>query len=382
MLEYKKRLYITKFVRVFSSGLASILTPIYLAKLGYSSLIIGLSVFLMVIGNVISNLVLIAYGPTINIRNLLKILALLSILSGLMLSTSSYLPLILLSLAIGNISATGTEAGPYQSSETALLARISKNKENSYAIYNFLGYSAAAIGSLSTSFLSEVKINEVRLIYILFVISGSTMIILYDKMNFPGPAKGSTFSSQVHRNNALKLSALFSLDSFGGGLVTQSLLSYFFYIKFHANLSVLGPLFAAVNVVTALSILATAPIARRIGNLNTMVFTHIISSVFLIMVGLAGNFLMSSIFLLARQSMSQMDVPTRQSFMAEIFPPEDLMTANSLTNTARMLSSLPGGPIVGALMSIGLISLPIISAGSIKIIYDASIYFSFKSIKK
>lgn len=176
------------------------------------------------------------------------------------------------------------------------------------------------------------------------------------------------------------LSMLFSVDAFGGGgLVTQSLLSYWFYIRYGGvTLRELGLVFMVVNVVTAISLVIAPLIAERIGNLRTMVYTHIISNIFLILIPLAGSFTGSLAFLLLRQSVSQMDVPTRQAFMAQIFSDEERVPANAVTNTARSIGSLPGPLIVGDLISQGLYSLPFIISGSLKIMYDLTIYLMYR----
>ncbi|WP_243680773.1 hypothetical protein [Vulcanisaeta souniana] len=139
------------------------------------------------------------------------------------------------------------------------------------------------------------------------------------------------------------LSILFSADAFGGGLVTQSLLSYWFYIRYGVSLGKLGLVFMVVNVVTAASLVIAPLIAERIGNLRTMVYTHIVSNVFLILIPLAGSFTGSLTLLLLRQGVSQMDVPTRQAFMAQVFSDEERVPANAITNTARSIGSYRGG---------------------------------------
>ncbi|MCE4624169.1 MAG: MFS transporter [Caldisphaeraceae archaeon] len=383
MLREELLIYATKTTRVFSSGLLSILTPIYLARLGYGSIVVGISVLLMIMGSVASNLILVKYGSKIKVKRLLMSLSLITILSGLILVSTSYLVAIFLALFIGNsISSTGTEAGPYQSSENALLSKISMDKQKTYAIYNFLGYGASSLGALSSSGLSHASVIVMRHMYFVLIISGTLMFIIYSRLQFPTMPKKKAFSSEFYRSNALRLSALFSLDAFGGGLISQSLLAYWFYVRFHANLSQLGVLFSLTSIVTAISILLTTPIARRIGNLNTMVITHLISNAFLISIAFAPSFLYAVVLLISRQTTSQMDVPTRQAFMADLFPPGDLLAANGITNSARMISTIPGGPIVGLLLTFGLIAVPIILAGTSKIIYDTSIYLSYRKYVK
>jgi MFS family permease len=172
---------------------------------------------------------------------------------------------------------------------------------------------------------------------------------------------------------------LFSLDAFGGGFVTQSLLSYWFYYTYHASLSSLGGIFLVANIITALSIIGASLIAEKLGNLRTMFYSHLLSNIFLILVPLVGSFPLSVLFLFLRQSVSQMDVPTRQAFMAQIFNDKDRVAANAITNTFRSISSIFGSPISGFLLNVGLVSSPIIVGGLSKIVYDVSIFLSYKN---
>lgn len=172
------------------------------------------------------------------------------------------------------------------------------------------------------------------------------------------------------------------MDAFGGGLVSQSIVSYWFYVRYGASLRELGIIFLAVNSVTAASIIAAPPlVAERLGNLKTMVYTHMVSSAFLILIPpLASTLPGSLLFLLLRQSTSQMDVPTRQAFMAQIFGgDEERVPAMAITNTARSLAALPGAPIAGSAIAVGLLGgLPFLLSGSSKIAYDAAIYLSYR----
>ncbi|HEV51634.1 MAG TPA: hypothetical protein ENO31_03790 [Thermoprotei archaeon] len=175
-----------------------------------------------------------------------------------------------------------------------------------------------------------------------------------------------------------KLSFLFSMDAFGGGFVTQSLLSYWFYLTYHVSLKLLGPIFMVVNIITAVSIIASGYIAHRVGNLRTMFYSHLLSNVFLIMIPLSGFLSGALAFLLLRQSVSQMDVPARQALMADLFSSDDRVSAVAITNTARTISALPGSPITGALLAAGLVTIPIVIGGASKIVYDFSIFGAYR----
>jgi len=178
------------------------------------------------------------------------------------------------------------------------------------------------------------------------------------------------------RRDITKLSFFYSIDAFGGSLVSQFVLSYWFSQVYRVSLSSLGAIFLAVNVVTAFSTLAAPVLAEKLGNLRTMVSTHLLSNVFLILVPLAGSFLGAVTFLFLRQSISQMDVPTRQAFMAQLFTDHERVPANAITNTSRSLSGTLGGPLTAIMFTIGASSLPILTGGFSKIIYDVLVFRS------
>jgi predicted MFS family arabinose efflux permease len=178
-----------------------------------------------------------------------------------------------------------------------------------------------------------------------------------------------------------KLSALFAVDSFGGGFIGQSILSYYFYLRFGLDLSTLGAIFFATQLVTALSFLLAERIARRIGLLRTMVFTHVPSNVLLIAVAFAPTPLTAVILLLFRQSLSQMDVPTRQSYVMSIVDEPDRTAAAGLTSTTRTVSSSISPSLAGyALANLGL-GTPLVAAGAFKLAYDALIYANFRKVQ-
>jgi len=376
-------IFIAKGARTFVSGMMSVLTPIYLARLGYSPQLVGLGIFLIVMSNVASNILLTWYGNLIG-RRILMIFSSLMALSGIILFMSESFPAIAIALLISNISTTGTEAGPFQSIETGVIPRLANRVGRALGTYNFIGYSAASIGALAASLPSYLgnSLTAIRAMYLIYSVVGVILASIYASMsNLEASSKSSGLKhvSGRARLDIGKLSILFATDAFGGGLVSQSVVSYWFYARYGASLKELGIIFLLVNVVTALSIIVAPLVAERLGNLRTMVYTHIVSSVFLVLVPLAGTLLGSLLFLLLRQSTSQMDVPTRQAFMAQVFTDEEGVTAMAITNTARSLATLPGAPIAGIAIGMDLLQLPFLLGGSSKIAYDTAIYLSYRN---
>jgi MFS family permease len=376
--------FISKASRVSVSSMLSILTPIYLVRLGYSALYVGVALSAILAGNAFFNIILTWYGDYLGRKRSLMIFSFLVVISGVLLSSTIFLPLILLGLFLGNISTTGTEAGPFQSIETGVLPiLVPKERENrAFGVYNFIGYGASSIGAFAAStpdYFQDTLLAS-RLLYLIYGLVGILLLAIYRKIgnieaHETGPRKiGLGNVRPEARRDITKLSFFYSIDAFGGSLVSQFVLSYWFSQVYRVSLSSLGAIFLAVNVVTAFSTLAAPVLAEKLGNLRTMVSTHLLSNVFLILVPLAGSFFGAVTFLFLRQSISQMDVPTRQAFMAQLFTDQERVPANAITNTSRSLSGTLGGPLTAIMFTIGASSLPILTGGFSKIIYDVLVF--------
>ena len=380
--------FVSKASRASISSLLSILTPVYLARLGYSALYVGVALTTILAGNAFFNIILTWYGDYLGRRRSLLVFSLLVVVSGVLLYSTVFLPLILLGLFLGNISTTATEAGPFQSIETGVLPiLVAKGRENrAFGVYNFIGYGASSIGAFAASAPDyfQDSLLASRLLYLVYGLVGITLLVLYRKMgNIESQDIGTRKIGLGNvrpeaRRNITKLSFFYSIDAFGGSLVSQFVLSYWFSQVYRVSLSSLGVVFLGVNVVTAFSTLAAPILAERLGNLRTMISTHLLSNVFLIMVPLAGSFVAALVFLFLRQSISQMDVPTRQAFMAQLFTDQERVPANAVTNTSRSLSGTLGGPLIAIMFTVGASSLPILTGGFSKIVYDLLVFQSYR----
>lgn len=376
---------IAKGFRTFIFGAVSVMTPIYLSVLGYSPVYVGLALFVVVSGNVMSNLLLTWYGNLFGRKKFLLVFSALMAVSGLILfSTTSALP-IFIALFLGNISTTGTEAGPFQSIETGVIPSMVQESRRSriFGIYNLIGYGASSVGALASSLPAYFRESTAafRGVYLAYALVGLLLFSVYTTLkNIESSKKAAGLGHMTASGmkDMKRLLLLFSMDAFGGGFVTQSIMSYWFYLAYHVTLKDLGAIFMVVNIITALSILGASFIAEKIGNLRTMVFTHLISSVFLVLIPFAGSLAGSLAFLFLRQSTSQMDVPTRQAFMAQIFDENERVSANAVTNTFRSISSIPGSPLVGLALSSGILYIPYVIGGGTKMLYDASIFASYR----
>ncbi len=382
----------SKSIRVFAFGLVSIITPIYVALLGYSPVYVGIVLMVMILGNIFSNMLIIWYGDYIGRRRILLVFSFLMFLSGVTLYSTTNFLLILVGAFIGNISTTGTESGPFQSIETGVLPSIvgEKRYARTFGIYNFLGYAASSLGALAASipYYFHNSVFVFHFLYLFYGTVGILLLLLYLKLKGsievaqPKPGsmrpKGLANVSLSAKRDVRTLSALYATDALGGGFLTQSILVYWFFLVYHLSLSSLGPIFFLTNLITALSALGASFVAEKLGNLRTMVYTHLVSNVFVILIPLAGSLTQALSFLFLRQSMSQMDVPTRQAFMSQIFTHEERVSANAITNTSRSIASMVGSPVTGAVLSAGLVSLPLFAGGFTKIAYDLLIFLKYK----
>lgn len=378
------RILISKSLRVFLSGMVSVLTPIYLRYLGFSPFLVGLSIFTVVLGNVTTNLVLTWLRGRINLKTYLMVVSSLFSASGFILFASTRPLAIFLALFMGNMSTSGTETGPFQSIETGILPDLVSRKfvNRAYGIYNFLGYAFSSLGALASSVPAYFHYSPLsfRALYLAYGAGGVAMLINYTKFEYR-EERGSRASIRDFDESAKRdlylITALFSADALGGGFIVQSMVAYWFNLRYGVSLNVLGPLFMAANAVSATSLLLAPLIAERIGNLRTMVVTHLVSNAFLLMIPAFPSLWASALFLLLRQSTSQMDVPTRQAFLVEVFRREYRVTFNSVSNTFRSLASLVGSPLDGIALEGGLLALPFLAAGLIKVTYDLLIYYYY-----
>ncbi len=300
----------------------------------------------------------------------------------LFISTDWWAPV--LAGIVGNMTVGAGEVGPFLPLEQAILPRTCRSDRRtlSFSVYNLVGYGASSAGALLAGLPRYIGYSPLFLGY---MVSGLLGAFLYSSLSGdvepePGPAGRSVLSPQG-RPIVAKLSALFAVDSFGGGFIGQSILAYYFYLRFGLDLATLGAIFFATQLVTALSFLLAERIARRIGLLRTMVFTHVPSNVLLIGVAFAPTPLIAVFLLLGRQSLSQMDVPTRQSYVMSIVDEQDRTAAAGLTSTTRTVSSSISPSLAGYALANVWLGTPLVAAGALKLAYDLLIYGTFRKLR-
>ncbi len=380
------QVYAAKGVRVFYSGLLSILVPQYVHALGYSDYYLGVVLVAILGGNVVSNLVLTYFESRTGKRRFLQAFSLLVVVAGLSLAYSDSLPVIIIGCFLGNISTTGTEAGPFQSIEAGVLPEVAGGRAaEAFGRYNMIGYGASAVGALAAGAPGYFPggLGVFRWLFLGFAIAGATLFVIYSTLRsqrFSEPTRrpGLEALSASARRDLTVLSGLFSIDAFGGSFVSQYVLSSYFLIVYHVQPEALAGIFFVTSIIVAGSVYAAARIARPLGNLRTMVYTHLLSNALLIGIPLAGSLAGAIAFLFARQSLSQMDVPTRQALMSEMFLPEERVAVFALSNTARSVSTFGGGPVATALLAGGLVSGLLLLGGFSKVFYDLAIFSVYR----
>jgi MFS family permease len=388
-----------RIVRAFAYGFLSIVLAIYLKLIGLNDLVIGLILTGTLINSVLFTLLASFYADRIGRRKMLIVYAALMSLSGaIFVSTDNYVILIIAAL-IGTINVTGSETGAFLSIEQALMPQtlIDYKKRNTiFALYNMAGTFAMAAGILLSGLPSILQqqyqvtqVDAIKPLFLLYSLFGIALVGIYFSLS--GKVELSTLDrtkplsqklSPKSRKMVGKLSGLFAVDSFAGGFVIQSIVSLWFFSKFGIELTMLSYIFSVAGVLTAFSFLAAAKIADKIGLVNTMVFTHIPSNVLLILVGFAPTPMLAIAFYLGRMALSQMDVPTRQSYIVAVVSEEERTPAAAITNVSRNISQAMSPSLTGSILQLlPLLSAPFVIGGVLKIAYDLVLYFQFRNVK-
>jgi MFS family permease len=374
-----------KAIRTVPYGFLGVIYAVYLGQLGLDPFLIGIVLTLTVLSSALYTFIISFLADRIGRRKTLVFFALTDVLAGslLFLSTSWWAPA--LAGIVGNMTVGAGEVGPFLSLEQAILPQTSRTERRTLAFsaYNLIGYGASSVGALLVGLPKYVGYPPLFLGYMVSGLLGAVIYASLSKGVEPDPSRGGRRSvlSASGRRTVFKLSALFAVDSFGGGFIGQSILSYYFYIRFNLDLDTLAIIFFATQIVTALSFLVSERIARRVGLLRTMVFTHIPSNVFLIAVALAPTPLLAVALLLGRQSLSQMDVPARQSYVVSIVDEADRTAASGLTNSIRTVSSSVSPSLAGYALANLWIGTPLAAAGILKLTYDFLIYKVFRNVR-
>lgn len=397
-----QRIILMRGLRQGAYGLLAVVLAIALTRDGFSPAAIGALVTVSLAGDFLGTLVIGHYADRWGRRRTLALLALLMALTGLIFGFIHWFPLLLLAAFVGTLGTSASETAPFLPIEQAMLGSQGTGAERTslFARYNLVASLAGACGALIAGLPALLARagwpfeTLLALTFCLYALAAVVVALQARRLSDAVEAKGAAIQTRGSlwqrlipplphsRGIVARLAALFSLDAFSGALIGQTLLALFFHLRFGADLEMLGALFFGANLLSALSFLAAPWLARRFGLLNTMVFTHLPSNIILMLVPLMPNFPLAALFLLARQCLSQLDVPTRQAYTMALVDPSERTAAASVTSLARSAGSAVSPALAGALLQgpLLVLGLPLLLAGGLKVVYDLSLWAVFHRV--
>ena len=386
-------LYCARALRDFGDGFVAVLLPVYLTALGLGPTEVGVVATAALLGSALMTLGAGLLGARVDQRHLLMAASGLMVATGLLFALSSTYVVVLIVALAGTVNPSAGSVSVFVPLEHALLAREAPdaNRTAIFARYSLIGALAAAVGSLaaaSPELMETVGVAQttaLRGMFVLYALLGIAGGILYARVPPVRQQEGGPHAAPSalgpSRGIVYKLAALFSIDAFAGGFAVQSLLALWLFEKFGLSLTTAALFFFWSGVFAAFSFPVAAWLSRRIGLVKTMVYTHIPSSLCLILAAVVPNLWVAFALLLARAALSQMDVPTRSSYVMAVVTPAERPAAASFTSVPRSLASAASPVLAGALFAAGLQALPLIICGVLKIAYDLALLWAFRHIK-
>jgi MFS family permease len=383
-------LYAARGVRGFGDGFAVITLPAYLSAIGFSPFQIGMIATAALLGSSLLTLAVGFLAPRHDLRNLLLVGAGLMVATGLAFPLSEHIAFIGLVAFLGTINPNTGDAGVLVPLEHAMLAQgvSDRDRTRAFARYSLVGALASAAGALAAAapdFLASAGIDRLAAFKLMFLAYGALGLLgaaLYARLphvQFEQTAASTPLGPS--RAMVYKLAALFSLDSFAGGFTVQSLMALWLFERFDLSLSAASVFFFWTSVFSAFSFPLAAWLSRHIGLVNTMVFTHIPSSVFLIIAAFSSNLYVVLALLLMRSALAQMDVPARSSYVMAVVTPAERTAAASVTAVPRSLASAISPTFSGLLLGTPFLGLPLVVCGTLKIVYDVALLLTFRHVK-
>jgi len=384
-------LYAARAARNFGDGFAVIILPAYLAAIGFDAGAIGIVAAAALLGSALLTLTVGLLAPRFDLRSLLLAGAFLMAATGLAMPNAGHLALILLIAFIGTMNPATGDLGVLVPIEHAMLAREAADQERTkvFARYSLIGAIATALGALAAAtpeLLGRFGVGTVPSLQAMlyaYAVLGLAGAVCYRALPRLRPAAPASARPALgpSRGVVYKLAALFSIDAFAGGFAVQSLVALWLFERFGVSLAGASLFFFWTSVLSALSFPAAAWLARRVGLVNTMVFTHMPSSVCLIVAAFVPSLVVVMALLLVRAALSQMDVPTRTSYVMAVVTPEERPAAASVTAVPRSLASSLSPALAGVLFAGPFSGLPLVICGALKIVYDIALLVTFRHIK-
>lgn len=387
-----RRLLLGKGLRAFTDGLVSIILPAYLLKLGYSAFEIGAIVTSTLLGSALLTLAIGLFAHGFPGRRLLLGACALMVATGIAFAlVSGFWPLLLVAF-VGTINPSAGDVSIFLPVEQALLSgTISARRRTAlFARYSLVGAFAGALGTLAAGLPQLVArnfgIDETRLfhsVFLFYAAVGIATLLIYRPLSSPAAVQALPTGKALRKSHRIvfELAALFSLDSFGSGFFVQSLLALWLFKTFHLSIVAASAILFWMGVCSAVSYLVAVPISERFGLINTMVFTHLPANILLVLVPFAPSLQLAIALLIARSALSEMDVPTRTSYVMAVVPPEERRAAASVTVVPKTLASAISPLFSGYLLAVSTFGWPFIFGGSLKAIYDVALLLRFRDVR-
>jgi MFS family permease len=387
-----RRILIARGLRAFGDGFVALLVPIYLIELGFSPLAIGAIVTSTLIGTALLTLWVGMVANRYSVRRLLLASAVLMAATGAGFAvTTAFWPLLLIAF-VGTMNPTSGDASIFLPLEQAALAQTAEPRRRTalFARYSVIGSLAGALGTLAAAAPDLLagtagagRIGIMQLMFVAYAAFGVVALLLYRPLSPAIEAKAATDHKPLGQSKRLVygLAALFGMDSFGTGFLVQSLLALWLYQRFQISVTTAAAILFWSGICSAISYLVAVPIAERIGLINTMVFTHLPSNVLLALVPFAPNLPVAIALLLARSALSQMDVPTRSSYVMAVVAPEERAAAASVTAVPKTFAWAAGSLISGYLLTLSTFGWPLLIGGIVKGTYDILLLYNFRKVR-
>ena len=393
-----KLLLCARIARTFAYGFLSVILAIYLKLIGFNDILIGIILSATLINSIIFTLFASFYADRIGRRNTLLLYTFMMSISGLIFFVTENPLALIIAALLGTLNITGSETSAFLSIEQSILPQTIKDnrrRNTLFGFYNMAGTFAMGAGILIANLpiiiQNELEVDQIYAIKLLFLFYSLLSILvmgIYLKLSSDIEIKKektlkpiSKILNPKSKKIVTNLSGLFAIDSFAGGFAIQSIVSFWFFTKFDIDLSIISYIFSIGSVLTAFSYLIAAKIADKIGLINTMVFTHIPSNILLILLAFAPTLEIAIVFYMIRMALSQMDVPTRQSYIVAVVEEDERTAAAGITNLSRNTAQAISPSITGYIIGVLSLSAPFIIGGLLKIIYDITLYINFRKIK-
>jgi MFS family permease len=387
-----RRLLWVRALRAFGDGYVSLLLPLYLIVLGFSPFQIGVIATGTLVGSGVLSLLVGLHAYRFRYRTLLLMATALMTATGLGFAVvSDFWPLLIVAI-VGTLNPSSGDVSVFLPLEQAVLARIITDQQRTaiFARYSLVGALVGAVGALFAGFpeyLSHVAHIDTKqalqAMFVLYGLLGAVSGLIYRRLPAALATDTETDAAPLRQSRRIvyTLAALFSLDAFGGGFIVQSLLALWLFQKFQLSIAVAGSIFFWTGVMSAFSYLVAVRIANRIGLINTMVFTHLPANLLLLIIPFVDELSWVVVLLLVRAALSQMDVPTRSSYVMAVVTPGERAAAASVTSVPRSLASSISPLIAGYLLGLSTFGWPLLIAGAVKIVYDLLLLVTFRTVR-